>query len=266
MTDFIWRFSTKSSTSNIKFTRNIIKQLNQIFKDIKSRVKFASRLLIFLGVFLIIFSGLAAIQKPLNQAEATGFRGSWGSTINSISKVKTTAKVAAPNFSYQNPFLEYPNLNQAYLNDPDHTLKMVERVDQYIERNRSRDLYDTGVSSPVAAAFYYETAIKYNVPVDQMLAVARSESRFGTDCYSGSGNPTRICLYKNIFSIGLTQTSSLGFETWEKGVESFGRLYQSRKNRGFDDCQIWRIYNPNGDYCGKILTLASTINDYISQP
>lgn len=269
MTDLFWRFSIKSSASNAKLVENTLNQFSfsKILTRAKPSVKFVKKITIFATLLIVLTSGFLDLSKNQeSNAQAAGFGSSWASTINSISNVKTSTKNPSPKYSYQNPFLEYPNLNQAYLNDPENTVKTVAKIDKYIQQNRSRDSYDTSASSPVSAAFYYETAIKYHVPIDQMLAVARSESRFGTDCYSGAGNPTRICLYKNIFSIGLTESSSLGFESWEKGVESFGRLYQSRKNRGFDDCQIWSIYNPNGNYCGKILTLASTINGYISNP
>ena len=228
--------------------------------------KFTSKVLISALLLVSVFGfGLSQNYDKQKDAEAMSFNTSWNSTISSVSTSSSLSKNQSLGFSYQNPFLEYPNLNKAYQNDPEHTKLMVERIGQYIEQNRSRDMYDSQAGSPVLAAFYYETAIKYHVPLDQMLAVARSESRFGTDCFTGSGNPTRICTYKNIFSIGLTETSSLGFQTWEDGVESFGRLYRSRKERGFDDCQIWRIYNPNGDYCSKILNLSAKINIFLNQ-
>jgi len=204
-------------------------------------------------------------NQDVKPAEAMSFKSSWNSTINSISTSNHKINTSEPKFSYINPYLDYPNLNKTYQNDPQYTQKLVERIGQYIDDNKSRDSFDNGFGSPVKAEFYLETAIKYHVPIDQMLAVARSESRFGTDCYTSSGAMTRICNFKNIFSIGLTESSSIGFNSWEDGVEAFGRLYQNRKDRGFDDCGIWRIYNPNGDYCAKILDLASKVRVYLDR-
>jgi hypothetical protein len=242
-------------------TNNLIKLSYNFTKP-----KFINKILAS-GLVLCSVFGLSLVQSANQnkEAEAMSFNSSWNSTISSISSSNNVTKTQNLGFSYQNPFLNYPNLNKAFQNDPEHTKHTVDRIAEYIEQNRSRDTHDNQANTPISAAFYYETAIKYHVPLDQMLAVARSESRFGSDCFTGSGNPTRICIYKNIFSIGLTETSSLGFQNWEDGVEAFGRLYQSRKERGYDDCQIWRIYNPNGEYCGKILSLAAKINVFLTQ-
>ena len=231
-----------------------------------TKPKFTNKVIAF-GLLGCLVFGLSLVQQSgeIRGVEAMSFNSSWNSAISSISATNTISKTQNLGFSYQNPFLDYPNLDKAYLNDPEYTKRTVEKIANYIEQNRSRDIFDARAGSPIEAAFCYETAIKYHVPLDQMLAVARSESRFGTDCYTGSGNPTRICTYKNIFSIGLTETSSLGFENWEAGVESFGRLYKLRKDRGYSDCEIWRIYNPNGEYCTKILSLASRINIFLTQ-
>jgi hypothetical protein len=239
---------------------------NKVFTDQKAR-KFTSQLLKLLVIYVLILAPIISITdflsekntKDVQPVEAMNFKSNWSSTINSISTSSYKINTSEPEFSYINPYLDYPNLSKAYQNDPEHTKKLVGRIAEYINDNRSRDSFDTSFESPVKPEYYLEVAIKYHVPIDQMLAVARSESRFGTDCYNASGSMTRICNYKNVFSIGLTESSSIGFATWEEGVESFGRLYQKRKDRGFDDCAIWRIYNPNGDYCSKILSMADKV-------
>lgn len=212
---------------------------------------------------------LKKITSDDNFAQAMSFNSGWNMTINSVSSSKSNTESSNNkldlSYSYQNPFFEYPNLSKTFQEDPVHVKNLVTKVQEYIERNRSKDNFDHNLELPVRAEFYLEIAIKYHVPIDQMLAVARSESRFGSDCFTASGNLNRICTYKNIFSIGLTESSSLGFETWEQGVEAFGKLYESRKNRGYDDCKIWQIYNPNGDYCGKILDLSRQINTFINE-
>jgi hypothetical protein len=63
--------------------------------------------------------------------------------------------------------------------------------------------------------------------------------------------------------MGLTETSSSGFNTWEEGVESFGKWYKRFQDRKVPDCSKWRIYNPNGDYCTKVETLADEIEAYL---
>ena len=255
-----YKGSISSSFSNKGSLRSGLKQ-------------FKSQIVALLVIYILIVTPFLTISnffsdksnQDIEPVEAMSFKSSWSSTVNSISTSNHKINTSELKFSYINPYLDYPNLNKTYQNDPEHTQKLVERIGQYINDHKSRDSFDVEFGSPVKAEFYLETAIKYHVPVDQMLAVARSESRFGTDCYSSSGSMTRICNYKNVFSIGLTETSSIGFQTWETGVEAFGRLYQNRKNRGYDDCSIWRIYNPNGDYCAKILSLASKVSVYLDR-
>lgn len=255
-----FNISVNIGSLSVKNLRDGLKQFKSQFISIL--VVYALLIVPFLTISNLFADKSSQDTKP---AEAMSFKSSWTSTINSISTSNHKINTSEPKFSYINPYLDYPNLNKTYQNDPEHTKKLVERIGQYINDNKSRDLYDNGFASPVKAEFYLETAIKYHVPIDQMLAVARSESRFGTDCYTASGSMSRICNYKNVFSIGLTETSSIGFTTWEAGVEAFGRLYQNRKDRGFDDCGIWRIYNPNGDYCSKILDLASKVRVYLDR-
>jgi hypothetical protein len=257
-------FSRSFKNSNFAISVQNIK-LRSCPSGSRSQVKtilfFCALLVIAFSTTLSIFSDKA--NQVVKSAEAMSFKSGWNSTINSISTSSHKINTSEPKFSYINPYFEYPNLNKSYQNDPQHTNAIIDKIRQYIKENSSRDSFDAEFNSPVNAEQYLETAIKYHVPIDQMLAVARSESRFGTDCYTSNGSMTRICIYKNIFSIGLTESSSIGFKTWNEGVDAFGRLYQNRKDRGFDDCGIWRIYNPNGDYCSKIFDLANKITIYL---
>lgn len=144
-------------------------------------------------------------------------------------------------------------------------IKTIEKIENYINEYRSYDIYDRDYASPVHPAKYLDVSIKYNTPLKYVLALARNESRFGTDRFTNSGNPTRPNTYKNIYSIGLTGSSSSGYNTWEDGVEAFGKWYKSFHDRGVSDCRKWRIYNPNGDYCTKIEEMASQIQAYLDK-
>lgn len=143
-------------------------------------------------------------------------------------------------------------------------LKLISKIDKYIQKHRSYEVYDRNYAAPVHPATYLDVAIRYNVPLKYVLALARNESRFGTDRYTQNGNLTRPGQYQNIYSIGLTDGgSNLGFATWEEGVEAFGKWYTRFHQRGVSDCAKWRIYNPNGDYCQKVERLAAEIDIYL---
>jgi hypothetical protein len=143
-------------------------------------------------------------------------------------------------------------------------LRIIQKTEAYIKRYRSYETFDRNYSAPVHSATYLQTSIQYNVPLKYVLAIARVESRFGTDRFTESGNKTRPGQYQNIYSIGLTDSgSNKAFPTWEAGVEGFGKWYQNLQKRGIGDCVKWRIYNPNGDYCAKIEKLAAEIDAYI---
>lgn len=144
--------------------------------------------------------------------------------------------------------------------------KTIERINNYINQSRSVEPYDRNYVPPVNGAVYLEVSIKYNVPLKYTLAIAQRESRFGTDRFRNDGTPTRPGQYKNIFSLGLTDGGqNLGFDTWEQGVEAFGKWYQKMHQKGVKDCQKWRIYNPNGDYCQRVESLANVIQNYLDQ-
>ena len=145
-------------------------------------------------------------------------------------------------------------------------LEMVSKIGKYIQLYRSQDPIDRNYASPVHPAVYLDTALKYDVPLKYMLAIARSESRFGTDRFDNEGNLTRPGEFKNIYSLGLDDSgNNHGFETWEKGVEAFGKWYQRFQKRGIKDCSKWRIYNPNGDYCAKIEASANEIQTFLDK-
>jgi hypothetical protein len=142
-------------------------------------------------------------------------------------------------------------------------LRTIKKIDTYIEKYRSYKTGDRDYPTPVGGAVYLDVSLRYNTPLKYSLAIARLESRFGTDRFLASGELTRPAKYLNIYSMGLTETSSSGFNTWEEGVESFGKWYKRFQDRKVPDCSKWRIYNPNGDYCTKVETLADEIEAYL---
>lgn len=138
------------------------------------------------------------------------------------------------------------------------------KIDQYISANRSYEEYDREYATPVHPAIFLETSIKYDVPLKYVLTVARLESRFGTDRYTRSGNLTRPGANQNMYSIGLDDSgNNKAYSSWEDGVYGFGRWYKYFDDRGVGDCQKWKIYNPNGDYCSKVEKYASEVEAYI---
>ena len=145
-------------------------------------------------------------------------------------------------------------------------LEMVTKIQKYIQIYRSQDAIDRNYAAPVHPAVYLDVALKYDVPLKYMLALARNESRFGTDRFDSEGNLTRPGEFKNIYSIGLDDSgNNKGFATWEDGVEGFGKWYQKFHKRGVSDCSKWRIYNPNGDYCAKVEALSNEIQIFLDK-
>jgi hypothetical protein len=138
------------------------------------------------------------------------------------------------------------------------------KVEQYIDQYRSFEAYDKFVPNPISSDYYISMSEKYGVPLKYALAIARSESRFGTDQYNQNGTLNRIGANKNIYSIGLDDVGgNVNYGTWESGADAFGKWYESFNVQGYSDCAKWRIYNPNGDYCQKIENLANEIQEYI---
>jgi hypothetical protein len=153
---------------------------------------------------------------------------------------------------------------EAKTENPKKNIFLSQKIEQYINDNRSYDAYDKFVANPVASDYYIQMSEKFGVPLKYVLAIARSESRFGTDQYNQNGTLNRIGVNKNMYSIGLDDNGgNVGYGTWESGVDAFGRWYDSFNTQGYSDCQKWRIYNPNGDYCQKIENLANEIENYI---
>jgi hypothetical protein len=144
-------------------------------------------------------------------------------------------------------------------------LKLIDRVDLYISKNRSYEPFDRDYETPVKGAKYLEVSLKYDIPVKYLLAIARAESRFGTDRYTQSGNLTRPGEHSNIFSLGLTDSgSNVTFESWDKGIESMGKWWQKFDKRGVSVPRRLKIFNPNGDYPTKIEGLADQIETFIT--
>jgi hypothetical protein len=144
-------------------------------------------------------------------------------------------------------------------------LDLIKKTTEYIKKFRSYEAYDRNFESPVHAAVYVQTSFKHNVPLKYVLAIARTESRFGTDRYTRDGVLTRPGANQNIYSLGLDDSgNNKKFESWEKGVEAFGIWYERLNGQGVSDCRKWKIYNPNGDYCSKIENLANQIEDILN--
>jgi hypothetical protein len=145
-------------------------------------------------------------------------------------------------------------------------IKKIDRINQYFKQYRSLEPFDRNYPIPVNGAVYMEVAQQYKVPLKYVIAVAQRESRFGTDRYTKEGDLTRPGKYQNIYSRGLDdEGNNIGFETWEKGVESFGKWYKKFHDRGVSDCAKWRIYNPNGDYCKAVEDTANEIEVYLNK-
>ncbi len=142
--------------------------------------------------------------------------------------------------------------------------EILRKIDQYISNHRSYEEFDRNYATPVGAAVFLETSIRYDVPLKYVLTIARLESRFGTDRYTRSGNLTRPGAHQNIFSIGLDDSgNNLTYGSWEEGVYAFGKWYRYFDDRGIPDCQKWRIYNPNGDYCAKVEKFAAQVQVFV---
>lgn len=143
-------------------------------------------------------------------------------------------------------------------------LRLIHKIDSYMRSNRSYEPYDRDYELPVPAGVFLNVSVKYNTPLKYVLALAQMESRFGTDRFTNDGQLTRPGQYKNMYAIGLTDDGqNLAFSSWEEGVERFGQWYKYFQDRGVSDCRKWRIYNPNGDYCSKVETLANQIDIYL---
>jgi hypothetical protein len=151
------------------------------------------------------------------------------------------------------------------LDEQTEYLELIAKIDRYINIHRSNEIYDRNYEAPVGGEVYLDVSLRYNVPLKYVLTIARTESRFGTDRYTNSGNLTRPGQYRNIYSIGLTDGGqNIAYPTWEAGVEGFGKWYRKFDDRGVSDCQKWRIYNPNGDYCAKVEGIANQVEAYLN--
>lgn len=164
-----------------------------------------------------------------------------------------------------NPYAKYEYSGQLYEQNPKFVQSLEQKISDYIDTFRSNEGSNQHFEVPVPSIVFLETSLKYQVPLSYTLTIARLESRFGTDCYTET-SATRICKHKNIYSLGLDDSgNNKTFQNWEDGVYAFGKWYQKRINEGYSTCQIWRRYNPNGDYCSKVLSMAVDIEKYFNQ-
>lgn len=144
-------------------------------------------------------------------------------------------------------------------------IKVISKIDDYMQANRSWDPFDRNYEIPVGGAVYLYVSQEYEVPLKYVLAIAQRESRFGTDRYTNSGNLTRPGEFENIVSMGLDDSgNNMSFGSWEGSLVSFGEWYRRFDDAGVDDCSKWRIYNPNGDYCERVEETASQIEYFLN--
>jgi Mannosyl-glycoprotein endo-beta-N-acetylglucosaminidase len=185
--------------------------------------------------------------------------------------IEVSAEIKAPKIITENqiasiPFVESKKVEVEKVEtiEPKSSVNAAS-VQQYIDQYRSYDKYDNQIANPVNADYFINMSEKYGVPLRYTLALARSESRFGTDQFNQDGSGNRIGRHLNMYSIGLDDDGgSITYPSWEAGVDAFGRWYTKFENQGYSDCAKWRIYNPNGDYCQKIENLANQIQNYIA--
>jgi hypothetical protein len=204
--------------------------------------------------------------------------GLYNQIIQKEENVETETEKEPPSKDYELLQLfeakDYSELNQVnqkqldqeakQIDKQEKYLKLINRIDKYIQEYRSYDVFDQKYETPAHPAVYLDVSLKYDVPLPEMLAIARKESRFGTDRFTDQGEFTRPGAHKNIFSYGLDDSgNNITFETWNGSVEAFGKWYQKMEKRGKSDCEKWRIYNHNGDYCKRIQNLASKIEAYL---
>lgn len=141
---------------------------------------------------------------------------------------------------------------------------LLEKMAAYMEEYRSYGALDRDYELPVKPEEFLRVSLKYNIPMKYMMAIARLESRFGTDRYSDGGAETRPSQYKNMYSIGLDDSNNnLKYATWEDGVEGFARWYVNLEERDVSDCAKWKIFNPNGDYCSKVESTAEGFESFL---
>ena len=177
------------------------------------------------------------------------------------SQVLGEKEVAKPK-SLPNPYLKFPETAKLFDSNPEFVLSLEQKISDYIDKYRSYEGLDNRYDVPVRSVVFLEASLKYQVPLSYTLSIARLESRFGTDCFS-EANTTRICKHKNIYSLGLDDSgNNKTFKSWEDGVYGFGAWYQKRIDENYTTCQIWRRYNPNGDYCSKVLEIASDVERF----
>jgi hypothetical protein len=164
-----------------------------------------------------------------------------------------------------NPYQKYQHVADLYEQNPKYVVSLENKISEYIEKYRSNEGTNHRFDVPVPSIIFLETSLKYQVPLSYTLTIARLESRFGTDCYTKL-SATRICKHKNIYSMGLDDSgNNLTFQDWEDGVYAFGKWYQDRVNEGYSTCQMWKRYNPNGDYCSKVMAMAFDIEKYFNE-
>ncbi len=172
-----------------------------------------------------------------------------------VSKLEELDKISGDNIQKE---IENKDIKLQYLNQ-------IVRIEKYIAKNRSYEPLDRDYSVPVHGAKYLETSLQCNIPVKYIMAIARVESRFGTDRYTANGNLTRPGEHKNIFSLGLTDSgSNLTFTDWNGGFDLLCKWWKKFDDRGVSVERRLKIYNPNGDYPGKIEGIANEIDRFLN--
>lgn len=148
----------------------------------------------------------------------------------------------------------------------DQYIQLAQKIDNYIATYRSYEAYDNQLETPLNGMTYIAVAEETGIPLKFLMAISRAESRFGTDRFTNSGFLTRPGEYLNPCSIGLDdEGGNIGFESFEEGLRACGNWYKYFEEKGVPDCRKWGIFNPNGDYCGKITDLSNQIEAYLAQ-
>ena len=250
--------NSHSCNPNKTDAQNLIELINPVtcqpidVNDTTALEKY-KKLVNFDAIHSKIVTNIVSAVEPDKKTSNTSLSGVFG--VNSLESLN---KVEFSDVQLKTE-LEAIKVKQGYISK-------INKINQYMKETRSLEPFDRNLPIPVSGSVYLQVSQDYNTPLKYVLAVAQRESRFGTDVYDKDGNLTRPGKYKNIFSIGLDDSgNNIGFETWEKGVVSFGKWYKNFQDRGVSDCNKWRIYNPNGDYCKSIEETASQIDYYLNR-
>ncbi|GAB4148228.1 MAG: hypothetical protein OHK0017_10840 [Patescibacteria group bacterium] len=212
------------------------------------------------GSVIAFAQSSTSINSSINSLPEVELIGDKNSSKRNVLGVTETVKTKHSN----NPYGQYPHVAELYRIEPEKTKRLINKISEYINIYRSYG-ENSRVAVPVGPEIFLEVSLKYRTPLAYVVTIARLESRFGTHCYQ-EGRLSRICAHRNIYSMGLDDSgNNITFATWEDGVESFGSWYSKKINRGMNNCAIWKLYNPNGDYCSKVNMVADEVEQFFKE-